>query len=103
MARAPDGDDGLPPGVRLLKWLVIGLTATLIVGVMAITFVIVLRLSTPAPGLPPLPASIALPPGAVAQAFTQGRDWIAVVTQDDRILIYDRAGGRLRQTLTIAP
>lgn len=51
----------------------------------------------------PLPDSIALPDGAVATAFTQGSDWFAVVTDDDRILIYDRLTGALRQTVAIAP
>lgn len=51
----------------------------------------------------PLPEVITLPDGTNATAFTQGPDWYAVVTADDQILIFDRATGRLRQTLTIAP
>lgn len=58
-----------------------------------------LLVTTPAPLT--LPAEIALPTGAVAAAFTQGPDWFAVVTEDDRILIYDRASGDLRQTVTL--
>ena len=49
----------------------------------------------------PLPDRIALPEGVAALAFTQGTDWFAVVTDDDRILIYDRATASLRQTVTI--
>lgn len=50
---------------------------------------------------PPLPESIALPDGAQATAFTQGPDWFAVVTDDDRILIFDRVTGKLQQTIAI--
>ena len=34
-------------------------------------------------------------------AFTQGGDWVAVVTADDRILIYDRLTARLRQSVEL--
>lgn len=49
----------------------------------------------------PLPERIALPEGAEPFAFTQGTDWFAVVTSDQRILIYDRATSQLRQTVEI--
>lgn len=48
-----------------------------------------------------LPASVTLPEGARATAFTQGGNWFAIVTGDGRILIYDRAGGTLRQVVEI--
>ena len=41
-----------------------------------------------------------MPGGATALAFTRGRDWFAVVTGDDRILIYG-ADGTLRQEVRI--
>jgi hypothetical protein len=50
-----------------------------------------------------VPETLALPEGAEAFSVTQGRDWVGIVTTDDRILIYDRATGRLRQTVTLAP
>ncbi len=49
---------------------------------------------------PPLPEAIVLPDGARATAFTQGPDWFAVVTEDGRILIFDR-GGTLRQSIAV--
>jgi len=76
------------------------LTATMILGVLAIVVLLVIRLQAPAP--PALPASITLPDGATATAFTQGDGWFAVVTADDRILIFDRVGGTLLQTVDIA-
>ena len=51
----------------------------------------------------PLPDRISLPNGVTALAFTQGTDWFAVVTDDDKILIYNRATGTLRQAVDIAP
>lgn len=51
--------------------------------------------------LPALPDTITLPQGTDAQAVTFGGDWIAVVSDDNRILIFDRASGALRQTVAI--
>ena len=48
-----------------------------------------------------LPDEITLPDGAKATAFTQGDDWYAVVTDDDKILIYNRSTGNLRKTITL--
>ena len=50
---------------------------------------------------PPVPAALDLPKGARATAFTQGDDWLAVVTADDRILIYDRLTGQLRRQIDL--
>ena len=94
--------EGLPPSLRFLKGLVILLTLTMIVGVITIVGVIVTRMPTAMRGLPAMPAEITLPDGAKAAAFTQGITWYAIVTTDDRILIFDRATGALRQTVTVA-
>lgn len=88
--------------LRYLKWLVTVLTATMILGLLSIVAMLVIRLQ-PGAAPPPLPEAIALPDGTRAAAFTQGSDWYAVVTSDDRILIYDRATGALRQQIAIAP
>ena len=86
--------------VSFLKTLVTVLTVTMIGGVLAITALLVIRLQQPA--LPPLPETITLPDGTRATAFTQGDGWFAVTTGDNRILIFDRAGGTLLQTIDIA-
>lgn len=98
---AGSGAGGADPGlVRYLRRLVTALTVTMIAGLLVLIALIVIRFrETPPP--PALPGGIALPPGAEAAAFTQGRDWFAVVTEDDRILIFDRASGALRQTVEI--
>jgi hypothetical protein len=96
-------DPVLPPSLRFLKWLVILLTITMIAGVITIVGLLVTRMpqafSAPAPSLPD---GFTLPPGTEAQAVTFGEGWIAVVTDDDRILIFGR-DGRLRQDVAITP
>lgn len=70
----------------------------MIAGVVVIIGLIVMRFyDVP----PPLPETLTLPDGARVHSFTQGPDWYAVVTQDNRILIYDRVTGQLRQTVLI--
>lgn len=49
----------------------------------------------------PLPEVITLPSGERAAAYTQGVDWYAVVTESNQILIFDRATGKLRKTLSV--
>jgi hypothetical protein len=76
----------------------------MIVGLCTIIVLFVIRFSAPGDAtLPSLPDSIALPDGATAIAFTQARDWFAVVTDGDEILIYDRASGILRQRIAVSP
>lgn len=92
--------EALPPSLRFLKLLVTVLTATLILGVIAIVALLVTRL--PRGGMPSaLPQAITLPDGTTPMAFTQGSDWYAVVTAEDEILIFDRATGALRQRVEI--
>ncbi len=49
---------------------------------------------------PAMPPELTLPAGTKAVAVTQGQGWIAVVTTDDRILIFDRQGD-LRQEVAL--
>ncbi|WP_297769921.1 DUF6476 family protein [uncultured Roseovarius sp.] len=99
-------DDTPPPvspaTLKFLARLVTVLTATMIVGVVVIVALLVIRFSGEE-RTPPLalPESIDLPGEARATAVTLGDDWLAVVTEDDRILIYDRVSGSLRQTVDI--
>ncbi len=84
--------------LRFLRLLVTGLTATMIVGLLAIVVLFVMRFSAHAPTIPD---NIILPDGAAAVAFTQATDWYAIVTDDNRILIYDRFTGELRQEVAV--
>ena len=88
-------DEGL---LRFLKLLVTVLTGVMIVGVVVVIFLLVTRFTSQTPALPD---RITLPDGATASAFTQGDQWFAVVTDDNRILIYDRVTGQLRQEVTV--
>lgn len=98
MDNAPDDQLPEPPNLRFLRRLVTVLTVTMIGGVIMITALIVIRYNQSAV---PLPEIIALPDGSTATAFTQARNWYAVVTEDDTILIFSRDSGRLIQTLEI--
>lgn len=84
--------------VRYLRLLVTILTGTMIAGVLVVIFLLVTRFTEKPPALPD---TLSLPDGAKVQAFTQGGDWFAVVTDDDRILIYDRVTGQLRQSVQV--
>jgi len=100
----PDAPDPvLPPSLRLLKWLVIALTLTMIGGVITVVALLVTRMPQAFSAVSPsLPQGFTLPAGAEARAVTFGEGWIAVVTEDDRILIFGR-DGRLRQEVTLTP
>lgn len=84
--------------LRFLRLLVTILTGTMIVGLLSIVVLFVMRFSAHAPTIPEV---VVLPDGAKATAFTQATDWYAIVTDDNRILIYDRFTGDLRQTVVI--
>ena len=99
LAMDDDTDQTLPGSLRFLKILVTVLTATMILGVLAIIALLVIRLQTPA--RPVLPETLVLPDGAEAAAVTFGQGWTAVVTTDDRILIF-APDGTLKQTVVIA-
>lgn len=88
-----------PGTLRFLKILVATLTATMIVGLIVLVGLIVMRFSEQHNAQ--LPDSVILPPGVSATAFTRGPDWLAVVTDDDRILIYAPDGETIRQEITI--
>jgi hypothetical protein len=92
-------DNGsLPPQLIFLKRLVTALGVVMIAGFLVLIAALVIRLN--ADPLP-LPDRITLPEGVTATAFTQGTDWFAVVTSDNRILIYDRTTSALRQEVAI--
>ncbi len=101
MGRAPVSDGELG-NLRMLRRLVTLLTITMIIGLLAIVSAVVIQINrAPAPLV--LPRTITLPAGTRLQAFTRGDGWVAVVTRDNEILIYDAASGRLRQRVAVAP
>ncbi len=84
--------------MKFLRILVTILTGTMIAGLVILITLLVIRFPESAP---PLPDAINLPDGTEAAAFTVGGDWYAVVTEDDRILVFDRADGTLRRTIDL--
>ncbi len=89
--------------LRFLRTLVTVLTATMILGVLTVVALLVIRLQAPSPTLPVLPAEVSLPAGVEAEAVTFGDGWLAVVTNDDRILIFDATTGAPRGESRIMP
>ena len=86
--------------LRYLRLLVTVLTATMILGLLVIIALFVIKFSEARPRLA-LPEQIALPEGATATAFTRGDGWYAVVTDDERILIYGAKTGKLVQEIAV--
>ncbi len=95
-----------PKQLRNLRILVTVLTASMIIGITAIMFMIGFKITQPSTPELALPDVIELPDGETAQAITQGLDWIGIVTIDDegqeRIHIMD-IDGTPRQIVILAP
>lgn len=85
------------PELRFLKTLVTGLTLVMGVGMIAVVALLWVRLNQPV--LPELPDTITLPQDAQIRAVTFATDRIVVLTTDDRVLVYDRAGTLVGQTV----
>ncbi|MDN5568506.1 MAG: DUF6476 family protein [Paracoccus sp. (in: a-proteobacteria)] len=86
------------PELRFLKTLVTGLTLVMGLGMVAVVALLWLRLGQPV--LPELPGNIKLPDDVQVQAVTFAPDWIVVVTDDARVLLYDRSGA-LKQSVAV--
>lgn len=88
----------LPAELKFLRLLVTGLTGTMIVGLLVLIAVIVIRFNDKSLEFP---ETLVLPDGVTAEAYTQTKRWQAVVTEDDRVLIYSRATGELSQVIEL--
>lgn len=78
------------PHLRFLRLLVAGMAVAMVLGLAAIVAILWIRLS--APPLPELPAAIALPEGASAEAVTFSARHLIVVTDTGEVLVYGRDG-----------
>ncbi len=100
-------DTALPPSLRALKWLVIVLTLTMIIGVITVVAVLVTRIPQVFGGASArLPDNLALPEGSTPQAVTFGEGWIGVVTSDSagrQSFLVFAPDGALRQTVLLQP
>lgn len=88
----------LPADLKYLRLLVTGLTGTMIVGLLVLIAVIVIRFNDKSLDFP---ETLVLPDGVRAEAYTQTKRWQAVVTTDDRVLIYSRDTGKLSQVIEL--
>ena len=77
------------------------LTLTMIIGVITVVALLVTRMPGAMRAIVPLPDQITLSDGEKALAFTQADTWYAVVTTDNRILIFSRSTGKLVQDIAI--
>ena len=84
----------LPPSIKFLKLLVTLLAGVMIVGFVIIVcvFVINFRKSHAL-----IPATLELPDDIIPIAYTQTRNWYAIVTDDDEILIFDNTGNEIQK------
>ncbi|MCF6231861.1 MAG: DUF6476 family protein [Rhodobacteraceae bacterium] len=92
-----------PGNLRFLRRLVTTLMVVMIGGLLVIVGLFVIRFSSAPSDLMILPEGITLPDGVKALNFSVGPGWYGVVTDGDTILIFDRATGSLRQSVTIEP
>ena len=105
----PPLDQVEPPRLKFLRWLVIGLTTTMILGLITIVTLIVMTFLRTGDRTASrdftMPAQIELPDGEDLQAYTKGSDWGAIVTRDgdgtERIHILDSKTGAIRQSVEI--
>ena len=86
---------GLPPSLTFLKWLVIVLMITMIVGVITIVGLLVTRM--PDGSSVGVPEAVVLPEGERAAAVTVAQDMLLVVTESQRLLVFDRMGTLIRE------
>ncbi|MBJ6370590.1 DUF6476 family protein [Sedimentitalea arenosa] len=88
-----------PANLRFLRRLVTTLTAVMILGLLVIVSLLVIRFWTEKPPVMPLPDQITLPEGKRAISVTYGPGYFVVVTEDDRILVFDAVSGDITQTI----
>ena len=82
------------PTIKFLKLLVTVLAGVMIIGFVIIVSLFILNFRTSAI---PMPAKIELPSSVSPVAYTQTKNWYAIITDQDEILIYDKAGNQIQK------
>ena len=84
----------IPPSIKLLKLLVTVLACVMIIGFIIIVSLFVLNFQK---SHVPIPVTLELQNGVKPIAYTQTKDWYAIVTDEHEILIYDNSGNRIQK------
>ena len=84
----------LPTSIKFLKLLVTVLAGVMIIGFVIIVCVFVINFRK-SPTL--IPATLELPSNVNPIAYTQTKNWYAIVTDDDEILIFDNTGNDIQK------
>ena len=87
-----------PANIKFLRILVTILTTVMIVGLIIVITLLVIKLQ---PSKIQLPQNIILSKDTKVISYSQGIDWYAVTTSDNKILIFDGLTGKIRQEISI--
>ena len=90
----PQAEIIIPPSIKLLKLLVTVLACVMIIGFIIIVSLFVLNFQK---SHFPIPVTLELQNGVKPIAYTQTKDWYAIVTDEHEILIYDNSGNRIQK------
>lgn len=79
------------------------MTTTMIIGFIIIVGLLIAKFNSLRGEIsePAFPDEIILPNGIQADAFTTTKDWFAIITNNDKILVYNRDSGKLIQQIVI--
>ena len=85
----PDDPEQNVPHLTFLRRLVTLLTLTMVVGIIVLVTLVFIRFQGEARPIS-LPDGITIPDGLRPVAFTQTREWYAIVTDDNHIVFFDK-------------
>jgi len=85
----PDDPEQNVPHLTFLRRLVTLLTLTMVVGIIVLVTLVFIRFQGEARPMS-LPDGITIPDGLRPVAFTQTREWYAIVTDDNHIVFFDK-------------
>ena len=100
MGNSLDPEETVPQDTALvmLKWLVIALTATMVIAIAMLVWLFATRFPKP---IADLPSALVLPEGETVSAITRGRGVVVVVTESGKIMIFDADGETLRRQIEV--
>lgn len=105
MAGPPDDDNRpeRPPELAFLRTLVTVLTATMILGVITVSTLLVIRLNQDAPPVLVQPSAYPLPDGVEMLGYSLVDAHVVIVGNDGRIRVFAADTGNLVQEIVVVP